>query len=68
MNPIRRWRERADARWFEQWQREHRWDELAAYNTRISQGIVHTDEYIARMREEQAEFDGQWDPRRKSFA
>ena len=31
--------------------------ELAAYNMRISQGIVHTSEYAERMRAEQARFD-----------
>jgi hypothetical protein len=36
-----------------------RFNELAAYNTRVSQGIAHTTEYTARMAALQAEFD-QW--------
>ena len=54
MNTIDRWRERRDAAWWERWEREHRWDELADYNSRVAKGIVHTPEYVERMRAEQA--------------
>lgn len=54
MNPIDRWRARRDDEWWERWHREHRWDELAAYNSRVAKGIVHTPEYVERMRVEQA--------------
>jgi hypothetical protein len=57
MKWLDEFRARRDAAWWSRWQREHRWDELAAYNTRRGQGIVHTPEYEARMRQEQHEFD-----------
>jgi hypothetical protein len=41
------------------WRYEHRWDELAGYNSRVSKGIVHTPEYVARMAAEQARFDAE---------
>jgi hypothetical protein len=45
------------------WSRKHRpnpfyrWQELADYNSRVSKGIVHTQEYKARMAQEQSLFD-----------
>jgi FtsZ-binding cell division protein ZapB len=32
-------------------------DQLAGYNSRVAQGIVHTPEYAARMRRQQARFN-----------
>jgi hypothetical protein len=37
--------------------RPYRWQELADYNGRVGHGVVHTPEYKARMRLEQAAFD-----------
>ena len=39
-----------------------RFNELAAYNTRVSQGIVHTVEYVERMAVLQAAFN-EWNRR-----
>jgi hypothetical protein len=36
---------------------EWRWSRLAAYNSEVSRGIVHTPEYDAKMAEEQRQFD-----------
>jgi hypothetical protein len=36
---------------------QYRFQELAEYNTRVSKGIVHTPEYVERMRLEQEAFD-----------
>ena len=33
------------------------YEELAEYNSRVSKGIVHTEEYSERMRKLQKEFD-----------
>jgi hypothetical protein len=35
----------------------YRWKELADYNARVAKGIVHTSEYVERMRVEQESFD-----------
>lgn len=59
VNWLTRWRERREQRFWEQHDRDHRWDELAAYNDRVSKGIVHTPEYTERMRREQARFDAE---------
>lgn len=32
------------------------WSELAAYNTRVAQGVVHTPDYVKRMAAQQATF------------
>lgn len=57
MNLIGRWREKRNREWWDRWHREHRWDELADYNSRVSKGIVHDPEYSLRMAREQREFD-----------
>ena len=35
----------------------YRWQELAEYNSRVSKGIVHTEEFKARMARDQALFN-----------
>lgn len=35
-------------------------NELAQYNARVNQGIVHTEEYKARISELQKQFDSQF--------
>ena len=35
----------------------YEYDYLATYNAEVARGIVHTDEWKARMREEQRRFD-----------
>ena len=50
-------RSEIDRREREKWDREHRWHELATYNMRVSQGIVHTPEYVALMEQEQRRFN-----------
>lgn len=57
MRFIDRWREARDKAWWEKWNREHRWHELADYNSRVGKGIVHEPEYVARMQREQDQFD-----------
>jgi hypothetical protein len=50
-------REARDREWRERWQRGHRWDELARYNTERGRGLVHTPEYDRRMADEQRLFN-----------
>ena len=57
MKWLDEWRQRRDDAWWEKWREEHRWDELADYNSRVSKGIVHTPEYVAYMAEKQIQFD-----------
>lgn len=60
MNLIDRyydWRDRRLEQRFEQWDRDHRWDALADYNSRVSKGIVHTPEMVELMRLEQERFN-----------
>ena len=59
LNLYERWRERKDREWLERWTEQHRWTELADYNSRVSKGIVHTPEFVARMEIEQAAFNAE---------
>ncbi len=56
-----KWRRESDREWWARWDQEHRWDELAGYNDRVSKGIVHTPEYVERMRREQEAFYNEMD-------
>lgn len=55
-NPIVAVQEHRDRIFWEQWDREHRWDRLATYNAEVGRGIVHTPEYDAEMAKQQAAF------------
>lgn len=60
---IDRWRETREDAWWAEWSRIHRWDELADYNSRVAKGIVHTPEYVERMRQEQVAFNREQEQR-----
>jgi len=47
------------------WEEIHRWDRLANYNSERYRGLVHTPEFQAEMKEEQALFDAEMEAEAK---
>jgi hypothetical protein len=56
---MRLFKSETDQEWSERYHREHRWDQLARYNAEVSRGLVHTPEYVERMRLEQEAFNAE---------
>ena len=53
------WRShRREAR-YARWDEEHRWDDLARYNSEVHRGLLHTSEWKVKMAEEQKRFDAE---------
>ena len=41
------------------WEEEHRWDDLARFNSERARGIMHTLEWSEKMAQQQAVFDAE---------